>query len=66
MRKSGSFAGGLGGEMTLTLKDKCEAKVNYDLAKIEFDLLMARETSTVLIPCCPKPFSKVALSTQNS
>ena len=30
--------------MTLTLEDKCEAKVNYDLAKIEFDLLMMRST----------------------
>ena len=24
MRKSGNFVGGLGGQMTLTLEDKCE------------------------------------------
>ena len=42
MRKSGGFVGGLGGQMTLTLEDKCEAKVNDDLVKIEFDLLMLR------------------------
>ena len=40
MRKSGGFVGGLGGQMTLTRQDKYEAKVNHDLAKIEFDLLM--------------------------
>ena len=66
MRKSSGFVGGLGGQMTLTLEDKCEAKVNYDLAKIEFDLLIIRETSTVLIPGWTKPLSKVALSTKNS
>ena len=42
MGKSGSFVGGLGGQMTLTLEDKCEAKVNCDLAKIKFDLFMIR------------------------
>ena len=42
MGKSGGFVGGLGGQMTLKLEDKCEAKVNYDLAKIEFDPLMIR------------------------
>ena len=52
--------------MTLTLEDKSEAKVNYDLAKFEFDLLMIRVPSAVLIPCCTKPLSKVTLSTQNS
>ena len=54
MGKSGDFVGGLGGQMTLTLEDKCEAKVKFDLAKIEFDLLMIRVPSTVLIPCCVK------------
>ena len=52
MRKSGSFDGGLAGQMTLTLEDKREAKVNYDLAKIEFDLLMIRVPSAVLIRGC--------------
>ena len=52
--------------MTLTLKDKFEVKVKSDLAEIEFDLLMIRVPSTLLIPCCTKPLSKVALSTQNS
>ena len=66
MRKSGSFVSGLGCQMTLTLEDKCEAKVSYHLAKIEFDLLMIRVPSAVLIPCCTKPLSKVTLSTQNS
>ena len=66
MTKSGGFVGGLGCQMTLTLEDKCEAKVNYDLAKIEFDLLMIRVPSTLLIPCCSKPLFKVALTTQNS
>ena len=42
MRKSGRFVCGLGGQMTLTLEDKCEVKVNEDLAKIEFDPLMMR------------------------
>ena len=42
MKKSGGFVGELGGQMTLTLEDKCEANVNYDLAKIEIDLLMLR------------------------
>ena len=42
MRKSGNFVGGLVGQMTLTLEDKCEAKVESDLAKIEFDLLMIK------------------------
>ena len=42
MRKSGSFASGLDGQITLTLEDKCEAKVNFDLAKIKFDLFMIR------------------------
>ena len=66
MRKSAGFVGGLGGQMTLTHEDKCEVKVKSDLAKIEFDLLMIRVPSTVLTPCCTKPLSKVALSTQNS
>ena len=26
IRKSGSFVGGLGGQLTLTLEDKCEAR----------------------------------------
>ena len=51
--------------MTLTFEDTCEAKVESDLAKIEFNLLMIRAPSTVLITCT-KPISKVALSTQNS
>ena len=50
MRKSGGFVDGLGGQMTVTLENKCEAKVNYHLAKIEFDLLMIRVPSAVLIP----------------
>ena len=54
MGKRGGFVGGLGGQMTLTLEDKCEAKVKSDLAKIEFDLLMIRVPSTVLILCCIK------------
>ena len=49
MKNSGSFVNGLGGQMTLKLEDKCEAKVKSDLAKIEFDLLMIRAPSTVLI-----------------
>ena len=65
MKKSGGFVGGLGGQMTLTFEDTCEAKVESDLAKIEFNLLMIRTPSTVLITCT-KPISKVALSTQNS
>ena len=28
MRKSGGFVGGSGGQMTLTLEDKCEARLN--------------------------------------
>ena len=57
MRKSDGFIGALGGQITLTLEqDKCEAKVNYDLAKIEFELLMMRGPSAVftlvvLSPC---------------
>ena len=51
MSKSGGFVGGLGGQMTLTLEDKCEAKVKSDLAKTEYDLLMIRVPSTMLIPC---------------
>ena len=66
MRKSNSFFGGLGGQMTLTLEDMCEAKVNYDLAKIEFDLLMMRVPSAVYTPYCTRPSSKVTLPTQNS
>ena len=66
MRKSGSFVGGLGRQMTLTLEDKCEAKVKSYLTKIEFDLLMIRVPLTVHIPCCTKLLSKVAMSTQNS
>ena len=66
MRKSGGFVGGLGCQMTLTLEDKCEAKVNYDLAKIEFDLLMMRAPSAVFTLCCTQPSSKVTLPTQNS
>ena len=49
MGKSGSFVGGLGGQMTLTLEDKCETKVNYDLAKIEFDLLMMRVKNFLVV-----------------
>ena len=52
--------------MTLTLEDKCEVKVNYELAKTEFDLLMIRVPATMFIPCCTKPLSNVTLSTQNS
>ena len=59
VRKSGGFVGGLGEQITLTLEDKCEAKVNYDLAKIEFDLLMMRAPSAVFTPCCIQPSSKV-------
>ena len=66
MRKSGGFVGGLGGQMTLTLEDKCEVKVNYDLAEIELDLLMMRAPSSVFTPCCTQPSSKVTLPTQNS
>ena len=66
MKNSGSFVSGLGGQMTLTLEDKCEAKIKSDLAKIEFDLLMIRAPSTVLISCCTKPLSKVALLIHNS
>ena len=51
MRKCGSFVGGLGGQMTWTLEGKYEAKVNYDLAEIEFDLLMMRVPSAVFTPC---------------
>ena len=50
MRKSVGFVGGLGSQVTLTLEDRCEAKVNYDLAKIA--LLVIRVPSAVLIPCC--------------
>ena len=57
MRKSRSFLGGLGGQITLTLKEKCEVKVNYDLAKIKFDLLMIGVPSAVLILCFTTPFS---------
>ena len=64
MRKSGSFVGGLGGQMTLTLEYKCEAKINSNLPKTE--LLYIRESSAVLIPCCTKPLSQVALTTHNS
>ena len=51
MRKCGSFVGGLGGQMTWTLEGKCQAKVNYNLAEIEFDLLMMRIPSAVFTPC---------------
>ena len=51
--------------MTLTLEDKCAAKVESDMVIFEFDLLMIRAPSTVLVTCT-KPISKVALSTQNS
>ena len=63
---SGSFVGGLSAQMTLTLEDKCEAKVNYDLTKIEYDLLMMRAPSAAFKPCCTQPSSKVTLLTQNS
>ena len=65
MRNSGVFVGGLGGQITLILEGKCEAKVNYDLANIEFHLLLIRVPSTVLIPCCTTLISKVALKTQS-
>ena len=52
--------------MTMTLEDKCEAKVKTELAKIEFNLLMVKVTSTVFITCRTKPLSKVALSSQSS
>ena len=65
MRKTGGFVGRLGGQMTLTLEDKCEVKVNYALAEIEFDLLMMKVTSAVFTPCCTQPSSKVKLLTQN-
>ena len=52
VRKSSSFDAGLGGQMTLTLEDKREAKVNYDLAKIEFNLLMIRVPLEVFIRGC--------------
>ena len=69
MGKSGGFVGGLSGQMTLTLEDMCEAKVNYDLGEIEFDLLMMRAPwapSAVFIPYCTQPSSKVTMPTQNS
>ena len=66
MKSSGSFVSGLGGQMTLTLEDKCEVKVKSDLAKIEFDLLMIRAPSTVLIPCFTKPLYKFALLIHDS
>ena len=66
MRKSDGFVGALDGQMILTLEDKYEAKVNYKLAKIEFDLIVIRVHAAVLIPCCSKPLFKVTLSTQNS
>ena len=66
MKNSGSFVGGLGAQMTLKLEDKCEVKVKSDLAKIEFDLLMIRAPSTVLIPCFTKPLYKFPLLTQDS
>ena len=66
MKSSGSFVSGLGGQMTLTLEDKCEVKVKFDLAKIEFDLLMIRAPSTVLIPCFTKPLYKFPLLTHDS
>ena len=52
-------------QMTLTLKDKCEAKLNLTWLNT-FYLLMIRVPSAVLISCCTKPLSKVALLTQNS
>ena len=48
MKKSVGFIGGLGGQMTLTLKDQYKGAIDSN------------------IPCCTKPFSKVALSTENS
>ena len=39
MRKTGSFVGGLGGQIILTPEDKCGAKGDCDVAKIEFDLI---------------------------
>ena len=66
MRKSDGFVGALGRQMILILEDKCEAKINYKLAKIEFDLIVIRVPSAVLLPCCAKPLFKVTLSTQNS
>ena len=66
MRKSSGFVGGLGGQMTLTLKHKCEATVNCDLTKTEFGLLMKRVPSAVIISCCTKSLSKVTVPTQNS
>ena len=39
--------------MAVTLKNKCEAKVNLDLAKTEFDLLMMRVPSSfIVVPSC--------------
>ena len=52
--------------MTLTLEDKCEVKVNYDLAEIEFDLLMMSVPSAVFTPYCTQPSSKETLPKQNS
>ena len=52
--------------MTITLKDKCEAKVKTELDKTEFDLLMIKVPSTVFITYHTKPLSKFALSTQSS
>ena len=65
MRKSGGFVGRLGGQMTLTLEDKCETAVSYALVKIEFDLHMMRVPSAVYVPCCTQPSSKVTLPSQN-
>ena len=42
MRKNGGFLGVLGGQMILKLEDKCEAKINCDLVKIQFALFMIR------------------------
>ena len=51
VRKSGGFVGELGGQLTLTLEDKYKQNVNFNLGEIEFDLLMVRVPSTVLLPC---------------
>ena len=44
--------------MTVTLEDKCEAKVKTELHKTEFDLLMIKVPSTVFITYRTKPLSK--------
>ena len=52
--------------VTTALAYQSRAKAKCDLTWTENDLHMIRELLGVLLPCCTKPLSKVALSTQNS